>query len=491
KEKDSAEVNLFWVRYSIAEWQKKVKEDDLYRCPFTSMRHAFSLCATNEEIESLLKAANSLSSSEKKNLLTTGKDKYLRRLKNKFNKMKGKVYTTILYIAPDFANHIVAIIAENEQLVPFIVDEQNIQQIFATIIDYEDFDDLVHEDPTNSLLSGIMDFANPPKLLIKIFHLKLLNTLSNTKEFVFENKTRKYLESLLNGNEMEKPIDNSISSHDMETCIRTIEFLHHIWKQNKYNDQHLNFNESTYTVDMFTSIIKNFCMEDIDFITFCGEFETACSRNRRQALHEGLNDEDIDATSLQPEANFSADDVTIDTSKRGHKIDGAVGMRIMGQNLIAFLVVESKKPGVDSGNDKKKQLQEQCDEMNEIFCFYEDNYKKSLTKELLEQIHNLYIIGARISGILDKLNGDDQLEITVYDIPGSLLGRRRLLRRNIYVPSRVQLKHHTVDYIESLMAIKMLLKDLKFRLQSVEETLNKLINEDGSYDLKFEVDGVI
>ncbi|CAG8857552.1 38137_t:CDS:1, partial [Gigaspora margarita] len=72
--------------------------------------------------------------------------------------------------------------------------------------------------------------------------------------------------------------------------------------------------------------------------------------------------------------------VNIDKSKRGHKIDAAVGIHLMKENLIQFLVVESKKPGADPSNDKRKQLQEQCDQINEIFCFYEEKYKRFMTK---------------------------------------------------------------------------------------------------------------
>ncbi|CAG8784153.1 6196_t:CDS:2, partial [Racocetra persica] len=157
------------------------------------------------------------------------------------------------------------------------------------------------------------------------------------------------------------------------------------------------------------------------------EFETTSSHHRRQGLYKGSN---IDFISSQSELNFNADDVTIDKSKREHKIDSAVGMRLLRQNLIVFLVVEFKKPGVDSGNDKKKQLQEQY----------------------------------------------DQLDITVYDISGSLLGHCHLLKRSIYMLLKDQLKHHTIDYIELLMAIKMLLKDLKSQFQGVEKTLSKIIN---------------
>ncbi|CAG8854323.1 19073_t:CDS:2, partial [Gigaspora margarita] len=107
---------------------------------------------------------------------------------------------------------------------------------------------------------------------------------------------------------------------------------------------------------------------------------------------------------------------------------------------------ESKKPGADPSNDKRKQLQEQCDQINGMFCFYEDKFKKFMTKELLKLLH----------------------KITVYDIPGSLIGRCRLFRQNIYVPSKRQLKHHTVDYLESLVGIK--------------EILNKLVNEGNNSD---------
>ncbi|CAG8769987.1 32543_t:CDS:2, partial [Gigaspora margarita] len=122
---------------------------------------------------------------------------------------------------------------------------------------------------------------------------------------------------------------------------------------------------------------------------------------------------------------------------------------------------ESKKPGADPSNDKRKQLQEQCDQINRMFCFYEDNkFKKFMTKELLKLMH----------------------KITVYDIPGSLIGCHRLFRQNIYVPSKMQLKHHTVDYLESLVGIKMLLKKLKSQLQTTEEILNKLVNEGNNSD---------
>ncbi|CAG8535649.1 19236_t:CDS:2 [Racocetra fulgida] len=201
----------------------------------------------------------------------------------------------------------------------------------------------------------------------------------------------------------------------------------------KINDKCLNINESTYTDDMFTSIMKDFCLEDADLITICGKLETSCSRYHRQGLHEGSSVDNTELPLMLSEINLSDENFTkignfetkflnIDKSKRGHKIDAAIGVRLMKENLIQFLVVESKKPGADPSNDKRKQLQEQY----------------------------------------------DQLEITVYDIPGSLIGRRHLFRQNIYVPSKMQLKHHTVDYLESLVEIK--------------EILNKLVNEGNNSD---------
>ncbi|CAG8561555.1 24656_t:CDS:2, partial [Gigaspora rosea] len=124
-----------------------------------------------------------------------------------------------------------------------------------------------------------------------------------------------------------------------------------------------------------------------------------------------------------------------------HKIDAAIGIRLMNEHLIQFLIVESKKPGTDPSNDKKKQLQEQ----------------------------SYFVIG-------------QGFQITVYDIPGSLIGRRRLFRQNVYVPSKMQFKHHTVDYLESLVGIKMLLKKLKSQLRTTEDILNKLVNEGNNND---------
>ncbi|CAG8759426.1 28652_t:CDS:2, partial [Dentiscutata erythropus] len=451
-EKNSAGVNLFWVRYSIDEWKQSIDDSDdskfdVLRCPFTNLRRAFSLCTTKNEIDALVNFANSLGPDEKKNLLATGKEKYSKRLKNKFQKIKSA-----------------------DLLIPFMTENENIQQIFATIIDYDDFTTLVYEDPTNPLLSGIMDFASPHTLLKKIFSRRLINILSKFEEYNFDNEIRVYLESTINNSEEEKPTNSSISNHDLEVCIKAIKFFKHIWHQKKYEDKCLNINESTYTDDMFTYIMKDFCMEDADLITICGELETTCSRHRRQGLHEVSLLSEMDLSV----GNFENALLGIDKSKRGHKIDAAIGIRLMNEHLIQFLIVESKKPGTDPSNDKKKQLQEQYDQINEMFCFYEDKFKKFITKELLKLMHRLFVIGARIS--------DDQLEITVYDIPGSLIGRRRLFRQNVYVPSKMQFKHHTVDYLESLVGIKMLLKKLKSQLRTTEDILNKLVNEGNNND---------
>ncbi|RIB30382.1 hypothetical protein C2G38_2026916 [Gigaspora rosea] len=81
-----------------------------------------------------------------------------------------------------------------------------------------------------------------------------------------------------------------------------------------------------------------------------------------------------------------------------------------------------------------------------------------------------------------KGSHDNQLEITVYDIPGSLIGRRRLFRQNVYVPSKTQLKYHAVDYLESLVGIKKLLKNLKSQLRDTEENLNKLVKQGDNND---------
>ncbi|CAG8616721.1 15885_t:CDS:2, partial [Gigaspora rosea] len=70
-EKKSAEVNLFWVRYSIAEWKDSIDDGklvDVLRCPYTNLRRAFSLCTTKDEIDALIKFANSLGPDEKAGL---------------------------------------------------------------------------------------------------------------------------------------------------------------------------------------------------------------------------------------------------------------------------------------------------------------------------------------------------------------------------------------------------------------------------------------
>ncbi|CAG8579050.1 12569_t:CDS:2, partial [Gigaspora rosea] len=78
-------------------------------------------------------------------------------------------------------------------------------------------------------------------------------------------------------------------------------------------------------------------------------------------------------------------------------------------------------------------------------------------------------------------------KITVYDIPGSLIGRRRLFRQNVYVPSKTQLKYHAVDYLESLVGIKKLLKNLKSQLRDTEDILNKLVKQ-GDNNNKLQID---
>ncbi|CAG8825571.1 2643_t:CDS:2, partial [Dentiscutata erythropus] len=116
-----------------------------------------------------------------------------------------------------------------------------------------------------------------------------------------------YLESTINNSEEEKPTNSSISNHDLEQA--------HLASK-KYEDKCLNINELTYTNNMFTYIMKDFCMEDADLITICiGNFENVL--------------------------------LGIDKSKRGHKIDAAIGICLMNEHLIQFLIVESKKPGTD------------------------------------------------------------------------------------------------------------------------------------------------
>ncbi|CAG8763853.1 18613_t:CDS:2, partial [Racocetra persica] len=172
--------------------------------------------------------------------------------------------------------------------------------------------------------------------------------------------------------EAEKPTDSWISNHNLEfiTYMIILNRLYcskHIWYQRKYEDKCLNINKSTYTDDMFTSIMKDFCLEDADFITLSGELETACSRYRRQGLHEGFNEKNVELSLMMSEMNLSVKNfmkvgdtlLDIDKSKRGHKIDAAIGIRLMKENLIYFLIVESKKPGTDPSSDKRKQLQEQ------------------------------------------------------------------------------------------------------------------------------------
>ncbi|CAG8849861.1 13321_t:CDS:1, partial [Gigaspora margarita] len=106
---------------------------------------------------------------------------------------------------------------ESDKLhIPFMVEGENIQHIFATIIDYDDFKALAYEDPMNPLLSEIMDFANPHTLLKKIFSHRLINTMSNIEEFNFDTKIRVYFESLINDSEVEKPTNSWISNHDLE-----------------------------------------------------------------------------------------------------------------------------------------------------------------------------------------------------------------------------------------------------------------------------------
>ncbi|CAG8833126.1 6192_t:CDS:2, partial [Gigaspora margarita] len=144
-EKNSAEVNLFWIRYSIAEWQEAIddsKLDDVFRCPYSNLRRAFSLCTTKD---TLIKESDKL-------------------------------------------------------LIPFMVEGENIQQIFATMIDYDDFKDLAYEDPTNPLL--------------------LINIMSNIEEFIFDTKIRVYFESLINDSEVEKPTNSWISDYDLEVCVK-------------------------------------------------------------------------------------------------------------------------------------------------------------------------------------------------------------------------------------------------------------------------------
>ncbi|CAG8761169.1 12682_t:CDS:2, partial [Dentiscutata erythropus] len=336
----------------------------------------------------------------------------------------------------------------NNLLNPLIIENENIQQIFSTIIDYDEFNILVYEDPTNPLLSGIMDFANPYTLLKKIFSHRIINLLNDIEEFSFNSKVRIYLESLISDGNAEKPTDSWISDYDLQ--ISNIQYL----ATKKYEDKQLNINESTYMEDMFTSVMKDFCMEDADLISICGELETTCSHHHRQGLYKESNEEhslilpeiNINAENSMNAKNFESILPNVDKTKQGHKIDTGIGTRLMKENLVLFLTVESKKPGTDPANDKQKQLQEQCDQINKMFCFYEDKFRNFITEELLRLMHNLFVIGARIL--------DDQLEITVYDIPGSLIGWCRLFRQNIFVPSRVQLKHHVVDYLESLVGIK-------------------------------------
>ncbi|RIB24452.1 hypothetical protein C2G38_2168590 [Gigaspora rosea] len=379
---------------------------DVFRCPYTNLRRAFSLCTTKNEIDTLIKFANSLGPDEKKTLLATGKEKYLKRLKNKFQKIKSA-----------------------DLSIPFMTEGyENIQQIFATIIDYDDFTALVYKDPTNPLLSGILDFASPHPLLIKIFSRRLINILSKTEEFNFNNEIRVYFESMINNSEAEKPTNCLISNHDLKVCIKAIKFFTFGIK-----DKCLNINESTYTDDMFTSIMKDFCLNgklyDLNIynyillikLLYSGELETTCSRHCRQGLHEGSNIMELSLLSEMELSvgNFKTTFLDIDKSKRGHKIDAAIGIRLMNEHLIQFLIVESKKPGTDPSNDKK------------------NNCKNNI-----------------------KFYKDDQLEITVYDIPGSLIGRRR---------------------------IKKLLKNLKSQLRDTEDILNKLVKQ-GDNNNKLQID---
>ncbi|CAG8505645.1 22943_t:CDS:2, partial [Cetraspora pellucida] len=95
---------LYYPRYSIAEWKEAIDN-------------------SKYEINALIKVVNSLESEEKKNLLTAGKENCLKRLKNKFQKMKGS----------------------DKLLIPFMVEGENIQQIFATMIDYDDFKALIYK----------------------------------------------------------------------------------------------------------------------------------------------------------------------------------------------------------------------------------------------------------------------------------------------------------------------------------------------------------
>ncbi|CAG8796696.1 43409_t:CDS:2 [Gigaspora margarita] len=111
---------------------------------------------------------------------------------------------------------------------------------------------------------------------------------------------------------------------------------------------------------MFTSVMKDFCLKDADLITICGELETTCSCHRWQGLHKGSKLSLLSKMDLSI-GNFENILLDIDKSKRGHKIDAAIGIRLMNEHLIQFLIVESKKPGTDPSNNKKKQLQEQCD----------------------------------------------------------------------------------------------------------------------------------
>ncbi|CAG8614395.1 14017_t:CDS:2 [Dentiscutata erythropus] len=51
----------------------------------------------------------------------------------------------------------------------------------------------------------------------------------------------------------------------------------------------------------------------------------------------------------------------------------------------------------------------------------------------------------------------------------------------------MQLKHHAVDYLESLVGIKKLLKNLKSQLQDTEVILNKLVKQGDNND-KLQID---
>ncbi|CAG8747365.1 23945_t:CDS:2, partial [Gigaspora margarita] len=124
------------------------------------------------------------------------------------------------------------------------------------------------------------------------------------------------------------------------------------------------------------------------------ELETSCSCYCQQGLHEGFSVDNIELSLILSEINlsdksfmkiknFETKFLNIDKSKQVIKLMQQLDSRI-------------KKLSADPSNDKRKQQQKQCNQINGMFGFYEDKFKKFMTKELFKLMHSLFVIETRI-----------------------------------------------------------------------------------------------